>query len=352
MSFLEFIESGEIQEAYNLLTPKEEVEDSAKEFNNNRKIRQNQVGFREDEITGDDIEVVAKIAIPFQRQIVKTSSSFLLGSPVKLIERKSKEEKKENSEAFKEVTNLWDDLRLDSILLKFCKTVKSETEASIVFYPAKKEGYTETKIKAKLITSKEGKVCPVFDAFGDMIAFNWMYEVKEGDKNISYWYAWTAKNSYAFRKEGEWKAINQYPKPNLFEKIPVVYLSQEHPDWWEVQEMIDRYENSFSRLCDTNDYFAHPTLMGTGEIKSLPKKNKSRKIIGLDVIKDGDKIIESKLQYLTWDQAPDSVKLELETLKRLIYGLSETSDFSFDNLKGIKNISTRSMRKTNLNFKE
>ena len=345
MSFLELIKSGKIKEAYELLKSKEGIENSTKEFNNNRDIRETQVGKRENEITGDDVEIVAKIAIPFQRQIVKTSSAFLFGSSVKLVERKSKDDITEDGEAFKAISDLWDDLRIDPMLLKFCKAVKSETEASIIFYPVKKEGDTETKIKARLITSENGKVYPVFDDFGDMVAFGWEYETKENDESVSYLYIFTAETNYVFRKESkEWDNAEGYPKPNLFKKIPVVYLSQKNPEWWEVQEMIDRFENSFSRLCDTNDYFAHPTLMGTGKIKSLPAKNKSRKVIGLDIVKEGDTIIESKLQYLTWDQAPESVKLELETLKGLIYGLSDTPDLSFDNVKGVGNISGISLK--------
>ncbi|AOR28739.1 phage portal protein [Formosa sp. Hel1_33_131] len=341
MKFLELIKSGSIKEAYELLTPKKGVENNAKEFNNNREIRETQVGKRPIKTTKDGDVRVSRIPIPFQRQIVKTAATFLFGSSVKLVERKSKEDTTEDGEAFKAISDLWDDLRIDPMLLKFCKAVKSETEASIIFYPVKKEGDTETKIKARLITSENGKVYPVFDAFGDMVAFGWEYLTKEDDKDVSYLYIFTAETNYVFRKESkEWEVSEGYPKPNLFKKIPVVYLSQKHPEWWEVQEMIDTFEMSFSKFVDTNGYFASPMYKATGALKSFPKKDDTGKLVKLDIIEtDKGNVIQSDLDVISWDRAPEALKLEFETNKGLIYGLTDTPDLSFDNVKGIGNIS-------------
>ena len=121
MDFLELLQSNQIEKAYNLLSAKEGVSDSAKEFNNDRKVRDTQVGNREDKIMKDGtINRVSKVPIPFQRQIVKTASTFLLGSPVKLVD---KESNNEINEAFESISDLWHDLRLDSLLLDFCKSM-------------------------------------------------------------------------------------------------------------------------------------------------------------------------------------------------------------------------------------
>ena len=44
-------------------------------------------------------------------------------------------------------------------------------------------------------------------------------------------------------------------------------------------------------------------------------------------------------QYLSWAQAPEAVKLEIETLLRMIYTITQTPDISFDSVKGLGAIS-------------
>ena len=45
------------------------------------------------------------------------------------------------------------------------------------------------------------------------------------------------------------------------------------------------------------------------------------------------------MDVISWDRAPEAVKLEFETCKALIHELTDTPDLSFDNVKGIGNIS-------------
>lgn len=341
MDFLELLKGGDIKTAYELMKPKSDVDKHALEFNNDRKIRDGQVGKRQDKVTKDDTVKVSKIPIPFQRQIVKTASTFLFGNPVKLVERKDAESDDQENEAYNTIIDLWDDLRINQTLLKFCKAVKSETEAAIIFFDKKDTETNEVKIKANLKTHKNGKLLPVFDAFGDMIAFGWEYKTKENDQDVSYLYVWTDETRYLYKKESsDWAPSPENSKtPNLFKKIPVVYLSQENPEWWEVQDLIDRFEMTFSKFADTNDYFASPMYKAKGHINSIPKKDNTGKLVKLDIVEtDKGNIIEADLDVISWDRAPESLKLEFETAKGLIYGLTDTPDLTFDNVKGIGNI--------------
>ncbi|MEE9408255.1 MAG: phage portal protein [Polaribacter sp.] len=341
MDLLELLKGNKIKEAIEALKGKGKTSTSghAAEYENDRKQRNTQVGKRLDKTVGNDVVTVSKIPIPFQRKIVKSAASFLFGSPVKLTQK----EKDENSknESFESITNLWDDLRLDSLLLKFCKTVKSETEGTIIFFPVEKEGAEKVKIKARVLSNENGKVYPYLDAFGDMIAFGWEYPTKENDKDVLYMYLWTAETNYVFRKEKDWEPADVNPKtPNLFQKIPVVYLSQNHPEWWEVQDMIDTFEMSFSKFVDTNGYFASPMYKVKGAVGSMPKKDDTGKMVKLDIVEtDKGNVVEADLEVLSWDRAPEALKLEFETAKGLIHEMTDTPDLSFDNVKGLGTVS-------------
>lgn len=330
---LELIAAGDMTKAYELFKAKEGVADYAREYNNARDIRETQVGKRKDKVVKNEVIPVTKIAIPFQRQIVKSASSFLFGSPVKLVS-------KDEEDKLWEIRKVWRKLRMDAMLLQFCKTAKSETEATLVFFHVKKEGQ-DPYLKARVISNKNGKVYPLIDEYGDMVAFGWEYTAQEADKEVKYLYVWTAEKIYLSRGDGStWEPVESYPQDNPFKKIPVVYLSQDNPEWWDVVEIIDRFEMRFSKWADTNDYFGSPMYKAKGGVKSMPKKDDTGKIIKLDIIEtDKGNVIEADLDVLSWDSAPESTKMELDTAKGLIYGLTDTPDLSFDSVKGLGSIS-------------
>ena len=45
------------------------------------------------------------------------------------------------------------------------------------------------------------------------------------------------------------------------------------------------------------------------------------------------------MQYVSWQSAPEAVKLEIETLLKMIYTITQTPDISFDSVKGLGAIS-------------
>lgn len=90
-------------------------------------------------------------------------------------------------------------------------------------------------------------------------------------------------------------------------------------------------EKLLSNFADTNDYHASPKIFTTGTILGFAKKGESGAII------EGEE--GATAQYLAWQNAPESVKLEIETLLRLIYTITQTPDISFDAVKGIGAVS-------------
>lgn len=86
-----------------------------------------------------------------------------------------------------------------------------------------------------------------------------------------------------------------------------------------------------SNFADTNDYHASPKIFTTGQINGWSKKGESGAVI------EGEE--GATMQYVSWQNAPESVKLEIETLLKLIYTISQTPDISFDAVKGLGAIS-------------
>lgn len=179
---------------------------------------------------------------------------------------------------------------------------------------------------------------PKYDASGDMVAFTWQFDTLDGTKTI--------KNVWVYTEEVVYKASNvtgQFvteSNPHGFGKIPIVYIDQPQAEWFISQDMIDRLEVAISKLGASNDYSGHPILMLTGNVQGAPDKDEDGKALALEIKQtDEGNVIESKASYLTYDNAPESVKLEMEKLEKYIFSLTSTPDISFDNLKGIGNVS-------------
>jgi SPP1 family phage portal protein len=176
-----------------------------------------------------------------------------------------------------------------------------------------------------------------------MIAFTWSFSSKNSeDKTIKNVWIWTDTLCYKCSDQSGTFALDEN-LPHGFDKIPIVYIAQEFPEWHEVESLIDRYETGLSKLGASNDYSGYPLLKLYGEVQSMPDRNDDGKTLKFpmkEIDNESGKTIHGDAEFLTNSNAPESVKLEMETLENLIYSLSSTPNLSFDNMKGsIGNIS-------------
>jgi len=296
----------------------------------------------------------AKIVVKFQKKIVNFAVSFLFGAPIKLI---NNSEDKKSDEAFDILKNTWKDSKLDSHNKRLAKTLFKETQAAEYYYVGK-DSEGELKIKVALFSYKNGdRIYPFFDEYGDMVAFTRSYVAKGDDaKDVDYVDVYTAEKIITFKKESKnvWErndkvngvVIVDGDKENniVLGKIPIVYYEQDEAEWTDVQTLIDKYELRLSKLVDTNDYFSSPAVVVKGKISNMPDKGEMGKLFQIEAEDVGGTAMYGDIDYLTWDQTPQSTDLELKTIQGLIHSLTQTPDLSFDNVKGISNVSGIAMK--------
>ncbi|WP_114752319.1 phage portal protein [Pleomorphovibrio marinus] len=282
------------------------------------------------------VEPVARIALAIQKLIVKRAASFLFGNPVKPFPIDS--QLSDTGEiVFDSLKKILRSIKEQSFNKRLARELFKATEVAEMWYTFDaKETHTkygfpsDLKIKSTIWSPLSGDLLyPIFDDTDDLVAFSREYEIKKGDEKEVYFETYTADEKVVWKKEKEgWVEVNRVDNP--IGKIPVVYSRQDNPEWHDVQGLIDRMEKLFSNYADTIDYHASPTIFVNGEITGFAQKGESGKILEADE--------NAKAQYLSWDQAPDAVKLEIETLVRFIYSLTQTPDISFESVKGIGNI--------------
>ena len=176
----------------------------------------------------------------------------------------------------------------------------------------------EGEIKMRVLSPELGDLLlPIFDEFGDMKYFIRQYVVEEETLTDIF----TRTENYTFKGD---ELINTWT--NAWGKIPIIYYSQDTPEWYDVQKIIERYETIISNLGDNNDYSGSPALIVKGQIEGFSHKSESGKVFQLEK--------DAEMSYLSNNQAPEAIRLEIETLEQLMYKMSHTPDISIEALKG------------------
>ena len=288
----------------------------------------------------DKIVDVARIVTNFPKKEVRTSDAFLFGGQMTITGA-------DQNDGFQEFKRVWERrLKKQSVLKSFARKVLSESKAALVFYPYTSKGLdgkliTELKVKTLSVPRNENtfsEFYPHFDDNDDMDAFIHRYQVNSNGMIRNSCTIWMAdKIITAIDEMGGW-VIKEVP--NLFGKIPVVYADVFQPEWDEVAFLMDAREMRISRMVDTNDYYGDPMLK-TFDVADLPTKDTVGKELSFTskVHPETQQLYHGDAEYLTWNGSQPSVDKELEETKCELFSGTSTPDLSFDNLKGIGNLS-------------
>lgn len=296
-------------------------------------------------------EKVARIALPLQQVIVERAVAFLFGHPV-LVSCAVDGDKQ--AAAFEAVKRTLSDNKIDSLNRRIARTVMRETEAAELWYPVEEKGFWERiarnerfsfvgevpsqyKLRVALFSPGQGdRLYPVFDNYGNLTVFSRGYTSVSDGVEKEYFETYTDSEVARFERtdRGAWELTERHE--NALGKIPVVYARQSRSEWADVQTLIERLEKLLSNFADTNDYHASPKIFVTGEIRGFARKGETGAII------EGD--ANATAQYLSWQQAPESVRLEIATLLNMIYSTTQTPDISFDSVKGLASLSGVALR--------
>jgi len=282
----------------------------------------------------------AKLVIRYQRKIVNMAVSFLFGDAVKLV-LGNKEDNLQDT--FTLIQDVWDKNKLDYFNRKLARRLFVETKVAELWYVII-DNDNAKHIKVSLLCNENGdEIFPHFNENGDLDAFLRRYKLEDVDeKTYEHIDIYTADSFIYGIKKDVW-VIEK--KENLYGKIPVIYYEQSEPEWMSVQSEIDRSEMLISKFADTNDYFGSPTLKIKGKITNPPDKAEVGKILQFtgEVNSEG-KMDYGDAEYLTWEHAPEAIKMEYDTLKDIIYSITSTPDLSFSNVKGITKTSGEALK--------
>lgn len=313
------------------------ITEYAKEYSGSdegRKLRDLQIGKREDYTQGAKQVKAERIKVQQQKKIVNTAVSFLFGDAPTISANDA-----DNKNAIA-ILDVYKNNRISNKLQDFAESVMSTTIGVFIF--SMMQGQTGKEIKSRLYNTDNGKYTPQYDVYGDLVAFYWEFVIDE----VEHLWIFTDTQIHKYQDEKYQKS-----DPHEFGVIPVVFVEQEEPEWFIVKEMIDRYEMLKSKLAGSNNYFAFPILkLKGGTVKNDEGEDETL----IDVTEDGkslllghaihdNQVVQAEAEFLQRDTGVESIELEKDWLKEDIHSISQTPDLSFDNVKGIGALSGRAL---------
>jgi len=293
--------------------------------------------------TGEDggnyrIEKVARVAVALQKLIINRAVSFVFGNPVAY---NATPETDKQEAVLKALIRILYDNKTTSMNRKVARSIFGFKECAELWYVQEKSkphntyGFaTKKKLRMALFSPMFGDTLyPYFDDAGDLIAFSRSFSRIGADKKrFEYFETYTDTEHWLWVNGANgYEVVDGFPKKVAIGKIPIVYGHQEYFETQDVDSLIDRLEKLLSNFADTNDYHASPKIFVTGQINGWSKKGEAGAVI------EGEE--GATMNYVSWQNAPESVKLEIETLLKMIYTITQTPDISFESVKGLGAIS-------------
>jgi SPP1 family phage portal protein len=320
-----------------------------KEFDRNQRDQQLEKIQIDKTLEAGKISKMVKIYINHAQNIVETLAAFVIGKPITLIPS-------EENDLAKLVKQIWRVNRIDSKLLDATIIKFSQTQVAMQFYIVDagetsflnkvlvkmKLKASAKEINAQVLDNTKGTMTPYFDATGNMLYFLWEYKAKEGEKEVVNVQIWNKTNMIHFKDSTAFANL-----PHGFDRIPVVYDSQDEPLWYTVKTPIDRHEVALSKLGDANDYSGHPILVTEGLVENMPLKSESGKHFNVPIKlggEDGKTVIKGGVSFLEATTAPESNKLELDKLEDVIAYGSGIPNLSLEKLKSLGNVAEKTVK--------
>lgn len=282
-----------------------------------------------------------RIALPIEQDIVNIQTAFTVGTePVLDCQPDESEES-----LLSTLKQVFKKNKLKYQNKKVVRAWLAEQEVAEYWYVVKDDGFwaklkrkisgifgkskPEYRLKSAIWSPFRGdKLYPFFNDQGDLVALSREYKKKYlNDVEITCFMTITKDMVYQWELTSNWTDKGSFA--HGFKKLPVIYMYRPEAYCEKIKSLRVRLEKLLSSYADCIDYHFFPILMLFGDVQNFSGEFKNRVV---ELTGQG-----ANAQYLTWNQASETVKLELEQLIEMIYSMTGTPRISFENLKGVGN---------------
>lgn len=316
------LQAKDVSSALNMFQDRtEDVDNAIKEYN----PQTHKVMYRPNKPRKNERPYITeKLPRTRQRYINEVELFFIFGSPLRFTKSSG------SDKAFKLFTDFVASSHFDSRMRQAKRLAGAETECAKLYHLYNDNG--KTAVKSVILARSTGyELRPLFNQFGDLVAFAYGFRTKDGSKKtIQHWSFETSETIFdCVQTETGWDVT---ARANPTKKINVIYYRQ--PKAWDgVEARLQREEELDSKIGDTNNYFADPVAKASADvIRSLASPETTGKLIQMNGA-------TSVFEYVNPPQSSELRRSEQENLEKSILFDTFTPDFSFENMRGLGSVS-------------
>ena len=282
----------------------------------------------------DSIERVTRITLSFQKLAATRMSELCTGVPVKRVYKPANDKQKKVAEALEKI---FDRNRINSVNTKRCKQFFAGCEIFTLWYAIDQRnslyGFSSPlKLRCRTFSPMLGdELYPFFDEYGDMTAMSIAYTRKVGEKDVQFFDTYTdGENSRHIKwsnESGDWAVVEDETTTLL--KIPGVYQWRPKPIWEDTSRNIYEMEWSLSRNGNYLRENSKPKFVVCANevIQYGDEKSPDKEFKAVAQFPTG-----AKAEYVTWQQATESLKFHIETLRSLYFTQLQLPDWSYEKM--------------------
>ncbi len=284
-----------------------------------------------DKVTDKGLEEVSRISFAFQRLVARRMRDLVCAIPVKRIHTAETDEQRE---VVKVVERIFKKVNIDSLNSKRLEELYASCQIATLWYAVEEGNYyykvkSPIKVRCQTYSPKRGDdLYPLFDKYGDLKAFSIGYTKEVEGKNVSYLDTYTKGFHLTFEKsEGDWVETNR--EKISIAKLPLSYSFREKPIWEDTSRNVYEIEESLSRQGNYLRDNSKPILavFADEDIKVGNEKSSREESRSVVQYPKG-----SNIEYITWDQAPESVKMFIKEVRDLIFTTLQIPDWGYSKM--------------------
>lgn len=278
------------------------------------------------------IERMTRYTIDLQKLAVKRMSELMFALPVKRIY----DPKNDNE---RRVANIMEAVfrknRINAVNIERGRSLFASCENVTIWYSQElSTDYagerSPLRLRCKSFSPMNGDaIFPFFDEYDDLIALSVEYTRKEGEKSVTYFDTYTDEWHIRWRNDGG--RIEEEIREEIgIEKIAGVYIYRDTPIWEDRSENVYEAEWTISRNGNYIRKNARPLWAVFSDNNIQHGKSGWNTNTDLDVVQYGQ---GDKAGYVTWQQATESIKYQVETIYRDFFRSLQLPDMSMENMK-------------------
>lgn len=289
-------------------------------------------GLYPDKVTKKGVEKVTRITLGLQKLATKRITELMFAIPVQRVYKADGDDEKRVAELMEAI---FQKNRIDAMNIERGRYLFASCEVVTLWYSQEQETIyagekSKLKLRSKSYSPMNGdNLYPLFDEYDDLVALSVEYKRTEGDKTVTYFDTYTATEHIRWRTDAG-QAEEELREPIELMKIPGIYIMRPDPIWEDESENVYEAEWTLSRNGNYIRKNARPNWVVFSNEKVKYGKEPANDNAGRNVMQYGK---DDKAQYVTWEQAIDSIKFHIEEIRRNFFTQLQLPDMSMENMK-------------------